>query len=190
MNTTYASYLLRLNVIVDLAKNIIDGVLSPVTVYLSQLISNDDMKFSSASHDKLFSELEQNLKNANLSLTECFKKGATFTEAKYSAVIDRNSDWEGVLHNAHHLSNEMNRVDRKVLNRKIKECSTLLDTIIVKSRRGDFDTASNAVAKNLAESIYHVAAAIEFFSVTYYRVDALVNCINQTTDKITEVTTR
>ena len=187
LDATYKDYIARLDVSVDHIKHIIDDVLAPFTTYLSQLITNRDQVFNTASMDSLFSKLEEGRKNAHASIGECFKQGSTRTEVKYGDAVKRNADWEEVLHNSDHISTEMNRIDRKQLARKVKECSDLLEIVIAKIKRGELDNAADAVVQNLSNGTYQVASEVEFFSVTYYRVDALCKSIKATTEKIENI---
>lgn len=187
LDTPYKDYIARLDVSVDHTKRIVDEVLSPFTTYLSQLITNRDQAFNTASMESLYSKQEEGRKNANAAISECFKKNSTRTEMKYGDAVKRNSDWEEIFHNSDHISTEMNRVDRKVLARKVKECSDLLELIIAKVKRGELDNAADEVIRNLADGTYQVASEIEFFSVTYYRVDALCKSITASTEKIQKI---
>lgn len=187
MCVTYAEYVERLDVSVDHAMHVIDTALAPFTTYLSQLISNSDQRFDSKAHDTIFSLMEQGRKQANVAIGECFKRGSTQTQVKYSDAIARNADWESVLHNCDHLSNEMNRIDRKMIQKKVKECAELLDIIMAKAKRGEFNDASEVVVKNIAEGTFQIASELEFFSVTYYRVAAQLSAVNSTMEKLREI---
>lgn len=187
LETTYLEYSDRLDVAVDHADRILTEVLGPYTVFLSQLISNKEQKLSTLSMESFYKKLEEGRKNANLALGGCFGKGSTRTEVKYGDVIRRNNDWPTVFHNVEHLSKEMNRVDRKLLTKKVTECDHLLSIIIEKIKREEFVDVSPQVVQNIADGAYQIAAELEFFSVTYYKTLAFVEAINRSMQHVRQV---
>lgn len=180
LNVTYDNYLDELEKAVKHASGVLDDVMSPYSVFLSQLISNTDQKFNTASFNSTYNRLATARDNLNTGLGNCFTNGSTRVERTIGDVIARNTDWTMVLHRNEQLSKTVNKIDRKVLNKKIAECNQLLEAIIAKINRNDFDGASPQVVTNLADGAYQVASELEFYSAIYYKVMALTEAINRT----------
>lgn len=187
LNATYYKYSTELLLAAMHASRILTGGMTAYSVFLSQLITNNEQKFSSVSFDKAYKDLAAERAKLNASLGDCFKKGSTKTESTLGDTLDRNADWQHVFHNIDNMTKLVNSVDRKALNKKIDECKELLEVIIKKIERNEFDGMSPQVIKNLSDGAFQIASELEFYAVVYYRVLALATSVNRTIDHATQV---
>ena len=154
--------------------------LSAFSVFLSQLITNADRKFSTTEFLKSYQALEHMRGELNKDLGSCFKRGSTATETTIGAVVERNAEWPHVFHNADQITKLMNSVDRNALNRKVAECVELLEIITKKMERNEFEGISPQAVNNLADGTYQIAAELEMFSAVFYKVLSYTEAVNRT----------
>lgn len=184
---TYLEYLDSLELAVRHATDITDGVLSPYSLFLAQLVSNAEERFSSGRIDQTYPNLAKERESFNKSLGQCFKPGSTKAEVKYGDVVNRNADWPQIFRRSEQLVTMVNKVDRKVLDRKVAECARLLDIVLEKVKREELNDANPQVVKNLAEGAYQVACELEFYSVTHYKAEAFAAAVSRTVQHCIEV---
>jgi hypothetical protein len=187
MQSHYTQYLGSLQVSVKHAVKLMDEVLAPYSLFLSRLITNKDEQFSTQSMESTFQAIAKERDYANETIACDFKVGSTQSETTYGKVVSRNGDWLSVLSIVDQLSTEMNKVDRKALEKKIKECDTYLNIIIDKIKRDDLDGVSPQVVQNLADGAYQVGLELQFFTVTFYKVQAIAECIKRTVVHVEKV---
>lgn len=168
--------------------NAIMDTLNPYSVYLAQLITNPEMKLSTNSNDKEFKLLEQDRDKLNRELGACYKKGSTKAETSYGAVIQRNADWPDIFARLEAITRNINGVDRKVLLKKIGECSDHLEVIIKKINGGEMEGVANQTVMNLSNGAYQIASELEFFSVVYYKSEVLLASVQKTLDHFKKCT--
>jgi len=187
LDTTYLKYS---NILLNAAEHVSHltiAVLPSYANFLSSLINNQDAKLSTISFNKIYQELTVKREVLNQELGLCFKRGSTKTEVTFGDVVARNNDWEKVFVVNAEMLKHVNSVDRKVLNKKIQECSELLEVIMLKMKRNEFENMSPEVIINLSNGAYQVARELEFFSVTYFKVVAYTNAVNRTIDHFKNV---
>jgi hypothetical protein len=187
LEVTYLEYSEELLESAMHASNVLNGVMSAYTVFLSQLISNSDAKLSTSSFLATHKDLEKKRIRLNEEIGECFGKGSTKAEVSIGEVINRNNDWEKILKNSDAILKLVNNVDRNTLNKKVKECVTMLDVIMEKIKRGELDNASAETVKNLSDGAYHVACELEFFAITVYRAMSFAGALELTAKHCVEV---
>lgn len=156
------------------------GAINDYVSYLGALINIHDHQRSTKDFEREVKVREAERTTLNKELGKCFKLGSTRTDVSVGQVVSRNNDWEKVFHQSDALVKAVNSVDRKVLNKKIAECTSLLDIIQKKIERQEFDTVSPETVKNLAGLAYNMAAELEFYVAIYYKVAALAEAINRT----------
>lgn len=187
LECTYKEYSHPLTESVLHASNIINDVLSEYTVFLSHLISSKDVKLSITSFNKKYENLEKTRLVLNHELGKCFKLGSTKSEVSIGDVVYRNSEWKEVIDLTRSCTQTIESVDRKILNKKIAESVTLLNIILKKISNNELNGMSPEGINNLSTGAYQVAAELEFFSITYYRVLAFVNSIDKTIDHFNKI---
>lgn len=180
MDVPYTNYSAELLIAVMHASRVLSGPLSAYSLFLSQLITNADQRLSSLSTTKVHKELAAEREKMNAALGKCFKKGSTETESSIGKVTQRNGDWQHVFQNSENMLHLINTVDRKVLNKKIEECSMLLDKVMELINRGDFADMSPAAFETLSSGAYEIASELEFFAAIYYKVETFASALNRT----------
>jgi len=187
LNTTYLKYSVVLEAAAAHASVVIIGAINEYSVYLAQLISNNDMKLSTKSFSRNHEVAEKQRITFNEEIGKCFKHGSTVAETNIGNVIDRNADWQHVFNYAETILKMVNSVDRKALNKKIAECSHYLDIILEKVKRNEFEGMTPEAIQNLSSGAYSMACDLEFFSTIYYRALALITSINNTVNHYEKV---
>lgn len=187
LDVTYSKYSEELMPAVAHASKILSGVMTSYSTFLSQLISNSDLKLSTQSFEKIYTELTKEREKLNVEIGKCFKRGSTKAEVTIGDVVDRNADWHNVINSADVMLKLINGVDRKALNKKINECSDLLDVILAKMNRNEFEGMSPEIIRNLSDGAYQVASELEFYSVTFYKVMAYSASISNTVEHFENV---
>jgi hypothetical protein len=178
MDTTYLKYSKELMRASEHAAEVIN-VLNRYSLFLGQLINNSDAKLSSTKMSD-YKGLEIERLKLNEELGKCFKHGSTQAETTIGKVIDRNSDWPKVFEETNVIMKLMNNVNRDTLNKKIKECVELLDIILAKVKRNEFQGMSPQGISNLSEGAYMIASELEFFAAVYYKAIGLSTSVERT----------
>lgn len=179
LESTYLEYLARLEKAVAHSVAMPQSTLYPFATFLASLVNNFDATRSTQLLDIRYPSLEVDRKKLIGQMASCFEKGSHRAERAYELVIARNSDWPELFKRTDAAIQAINKVDRKALDKKAKECVELLGVIQKKLERGDFNELSPEVAKNLAQGAYQVASELEFFAVVYYKSAALSGSINR-----------
>lgn len=187
MNDTYDAYSADLVPMVDRCEQTVNELLPQFCAFLASLISNKDAQLETISFRGEYKKLELERTKLNEAIATHFRKGRTDTVTIYGDVVRRNQDWEPVLQRAQLLSDRINKIDRKFIQKKIAECVDLMDTLEGKLKRNEFEKITPEIVDNLANGAYQVARELEFFSVTYYRVQAYNEALNRSTQYITDV---
>lgn len=180
LNTTYYHYSSQLLLATIHASRILTGSTTAYSTFLAMLITNVEQKFSTKSFDIVYHKLAQDREELNEALGACFAKGSTRSERTLADVIDRNADWTHVFHNGENITKLINSVDRKALNKKIIECKGLLEVLMKKIERNEFEGISPQVLKNLSDGAYQVASELEFYAAVYYKILAYTTAVNNT----------
>jgi hypothetical protein len=187
MSSKYQDYGVTLDNAVNHVSKIMDGMLAPYSLFLSQLISNEDSKLSSNSFESFYAGMEKYRNSVNVELGAHFTKGSTKTDVTIGDVIARNNDWSGVFKNCDDMVAVMNKIDRKAINKKIKECSELLDIVSKKITRNELAGISPAAVTNLSNGAYQIASELEFLASIYYKTLAFSTAVNRTTENLTKI---
>jgi hypothetical protein len=187
LNVTYLEYSGPLLEAAKHAAAILSGAMTSYSTFLAQLVTNTDAKFNTISLDRLHKELADKRVKAQADVAACFKAGSTKSESTYGEVIDRNVDWKKVFQSANDATKVMNTVDRVALNKKIRECTDLLDIVITKMEKNEFEGMSPEAIINLSSGAYEMAKELEFFSFVYYQTIAYAEAINSTVNRFMQI---
>jgi hypothetical protein len=187
LKVTYLDYYQSLLPAIERAASIVDRVLVPYAVFLSNLVTNHTAQLDSRTHSAEWKKMAEARELLNTSIGRCFKVGSNRSELKYGDVLERNADWDHVFSSARSVSNLINSVNRKNVQSKIQECDELLGIIVAKIKRNEMDSITPQVVKSLAEGAYQVASELEFYSASWYRATAYVECVKRTSDHVSEV---
>jgi hypothetical protein len=161
--------------------NTVEKVLTPYSVYLSQLISNKEIKLSTKDMTPFFNSLtalrEQNLKALNGYIGEDYK-----TKVKLGLVVNRKADIEELFQHAASANKKIQMINLKSIESHVKKCVELLNVIIKQVESGTITNVSPEVVVNLAFGATEIATEVEFISIFYFRTIAF----NNTVDNITQ----
>jgi hypothetical protein len=180
LRTSYLEYAVLLDNAVVHASQLMDNVLVPYSAYLAALVTNTEQKLSNQNIKLDYPAMAKTRDVINAALGQCFTPGSSKAEASIGQVVKRNADWPAVFTTSQNLITTINKVDRRALQRKIEECTDLLDRIAAKIKRDEFEGVSPQVVDNLADGAFQVASELEFYSVTFYKVLALTESVNRT----------
>lgn len=184
LEVTYDEYLVELDKSVERIEGLVSNVLNPFSAFLAGLVTNKEAQLSTFSFNATNKGVEKEREALLKDLGECFGKGRTQTNVTYGDVVKRNQDWESVLTRTIVLTGRVNHIDRRVIQKKIAECSQLLETIYKKLQRGEFENVTPEVVQNFADGAYQVARELEFYSTTVYRVHAYTHSVKRTIEYI------
>lgn len=190
LNVPYSQYLAALSPAVDHVARMPEQVLFPFTKFLSGIITNRELGGSSQRIDQPYPDLQAQRTRLLQGIGQCFQTNSSRTERTLADVVARNADWELVLRQADELAQTLNKIDRKVLDKKIRECVELLSAVQRKIQKKDFGSMSSQVANNLSAGTYQVASELEFYSVVFYRLQALLEAMNRSIEHLKFVFTK
>lgn len=162
-------------------------VLDDFATFLAVIMSNKSALQETASRKKFFVELQQEREHVNKNVQACFGN-STKTDVRVENVVKRNGDWENVLKIGDEMTKAINKIERTHLNKKVAECTEMLERISNQVREGHFDKVSAGVMLDLSDGAYQVASELEFYAVTYYRVLAFSQSVERTMKHIEKVT--
>lgn len=185
LDALYLDYALILDEAVGKVSRIVPDILNRYTIYLGTLINFDDAVRDTKDFEKQLKLEEMNRLSIVEKFSGCFKKNSNVTETRLGKVVRRNSDWDTLFRHMEAMNNTIRSVDRTEIKKKITECSGYLDVLKKRIEEGSFKNASNESVKNIAALAYSVATELEFYSVVYYKVEALNAAINSTVQSVT-----
>lgn len=188
LKTTYLDYAIPLTVSATHARGCV-SVIDEFAVFLSMLVSNKEAVLETSSRKRYFAELMLQREKVNKDVQACFGTG-TRTDSKVEEVIRRNGDWKTVFDMATDLSRQINLIERSHLNKKVDECVDLIERIQRQITEGHFEKVSPEVLLDLSDGAFQVASELEFYSVTYYRVQAFEQAITRTMAHVQKVISR
>lgn len=164
--------------------------LSNYQTFISRLLSNDDDLKSTDYVEFKYKTLNKEL-DASINFTsKCFKKNNHDTEVKYGQIIQNHSEWQVVFQEINLLATEIEKINRTELLKQVENITELLEMLKNKIKRKEINNISPEMLAKIADYTYIVARYMEYYSVTYFRIKALVECLNQTVDKVYGICTR
>lgn len=156
--------------------------LSEFSVYLARLVSSNELHLSTGDLAAKYRGLEEARKLINEDLGKCFAKGSTRTDVSIGKVVARNAEWPDLFNMAEDMTKNVFSIDRPKLIKLIHETSELMEAVERKIKAAEMDGVSPNVVQNIADGAYQVASELEFFAVTYYKVEVFVTCLNRTVE--------
>lgn len=185
LEATYLDYLNMLGPAVDYAVKAGER-LSTYTAFLAMLLTNRDHRFSAQDNAVIYKEMERTRAGLNQDLGSCFNS-THVAESRYDKVVARNSDWTQVFHSLEKITTEVNRVDRKQLQKNAHDASDLMSKLIDVIQRNEMNDSSPNVVLEMADGAFQIASELEFYATIYYRVLALATAVNETTFNIKRI---
>lgn len=162
------------------ASQIVDQ-LSLYTLFLGQLITSHDHQFSAEYGPAYYKKLQAARDLDNQQLGACFQPGSSKADRTFGDVVSRNADWKSVFTLTSRVSEQMNSVNRRTLNKKIEEAGQLLDVLEKKIARKELEGVTPQIIKELSEGAYQMAEQLEMYSAVWYKVQAFVTAVNHST---------
>lgn len=188
LSVPYIDYANELSKASERCVKILPEILSSFTMFLSQLLTQQEMKLSTILNTRRYVTLEQERAHLNERLGKCFTRGSTRTDVTIGNVVNRNADWPDVFRATDAIAIEMNNVDRKALNKQVSESVELINALMAKINRHELSGVTPAVAQNLSDGAYQVASELEFFAAVYYKSMALTASVKRTVQHYHEIT--
>lgn len=162
------------------------SVINAYATFLATLVSNKMALNNTMSSKRLYLEMQETRTKLADDVRKCFD-GTVKTETKVENVIKRNADWAELFKACDNISRAINSVERSVLQKKVDECSELLERISKQINEGFFDKASPEVILDMSEGAYQVASELEFYSVMYYNAQTFTHAITRTIERVSMV---
>lgn len=187
MNVTYLEYLLVLK---DLALHCHDTALDQLNVYsvfLAQIITNRNFKYSIGPSDTRYNKMEATRKELTDRMAKCFKTGSSKAESTYGDVVSRNAEWRDVFTALQIASTTINKISREALHKKAEECNSQLEIIIKQIKNNEFNGAGPEVTNHLSNGAFQAGAELELFTVVFFRLTTLNTAISDSVNKISKI---
>lgn len=186
MKSTYLEYAAVLHPAVQHAQKA-TKVIDDFATFLAMIMTNKASLHETGTKKKFYAELQEERLKLAKDIQSCFNN-STKTDVRIEDVVKRNSDWENVFKVSDELTKEVNKIERTHLNKKVDECTEMLDRIGKQIHAGHFDKVSPAVILDLSDGAYQVASELEFYSIVYYRVLAFSQAVTRTVKHVEKVT--
>lgn len=186
MKETYLEYIAALHPAVQhVSKSV--KVLDDFAVFLAMIMTNKSSLTETATKKKFYAELQAERERLIKGIQDCFNN-STKTDVRVENVVKRNGDWDNVLKTTEEMTKEINKIERSHLNKKVDECTEMLNRISQRIHEGHFDKVSPAILIDLSDGAFQVASELEFYSIVYYRVLGLSEAISRTIKHIEKST--
>ena len=141
---------------------------------LASFVSNKNAKLSLANTAIIFGEIQA--KNEVLTKESLIYFGKDRHNSIKSDLGTAYGEYGYALHTESRVSRLAKSLSRKQVEQvvgKINRISNILDIIIKDAQASEYDKASYEAVKGMATGIYAMAQAMEFYSLTYYRINEM-----------------
>lgn len=154
--------------------NVIEDVLKPYVVYLSQFLANKDVKRNTKDLKPLYVELAKKREDA-VAAMDVFRVPGSDAKAKIGEILDRKADLMHLHDAANNIARILENVDLGSVKEMVKQAVDLLELIVKQSKEGDIENVSPEATQNLAFGATEIAREVEYLSLLHFR------CLNYTT---------
>lgn len=188
MTATYAETSKALLEAAMHTKTALPTLLSHYGQYIAVLVNTPSMWKSTKDDNTYYNTLKKEREVVSKAMDACYDNAKHETNAKYEDVIARNPDWMDVLNQTRALTDALNSIDRKQLDKSIANIMELVEVIRKRAQTQDIlsDDVSRQTLTALSEGIYQIAVELEFFSVVYYRSQAFSKAVSDSMSQLTE----
>lgn len=141
---------------------------------LASFVSNRDAKISMANTAAIFSDIQA--KHDTLAKESNIYFGRNTHNSTKSDLGTAYGAYGYALHTEARISKLAKSLSPKQVELvlgKIKRISSVLDIIIKDAQANEYEKASYEAVKGMATGVYAMAQAMEFYSVTYYRINEM-----------------
>lgn len=167
------------------ASLVVSDVLTPYNQFLSSLISTDQTRLSTRDPLAFLDTIQRSREALNAQVGQHFKAGSTISRTTVGEVIQRNKDWEALLHLMPKLKDKMTSVTPQAVNKAMDDTLSLLDAVKVSATSGDLSQISAQTLRALGQHTLSVAREVEFYSITYFRVQVLDKAVEDSIKQLT-----
>lgn len=173
----------EINHVLKLEKEILD----PYCTYLAKLVSLPEEIKALDTKQNTYKNINDRRESATAVLSKCYKKDSYEAITTVVNVVDRNRDWSIIINRLNSSIYNINKIDKKSIEEKVKLCEQYLDVLYDKYNKQELSNITPEVIKAITDSTYQVAKEIEFFAALYFRVLTLKGSVENTIEHITKV---
>lgn len=181
-----SDYILVLKACAEHSSKVVNDVLTPYNIFLSQLLSSENSRLANIGQLGYLAKMDAERDSLNADIGNFFSKGATHVEIPMGQVLTRNSDWSDILMNQSAARQTINQVDRKKVQSIVDDCVSLIDAVKKLSENGEFDSISGPMIRQLSGATLSVAREVEFYSATVYRINLMNKVVSDNVDMLTK----
>lgn len=168
------------------ASSVVSDVLNPYNQFLSGLINSDQTRLSTRDPLAFLDKVKVSREALTQDLAKHFAAGSTITRTEVGKVIQRNKDWETVLLLLPKIKEQVTKVSPTAVNNAMGDTLALLDALKLAVQSGDLANISAQTLRSLSAHTLLVAREVEFYSVTYFRVQVLDKAVQDSVDQLTK----
>jgi hypothetical protein len=186
MKGTYLAYLHILSEASTHASQIVDK-LSAYTLFLGTLINEHGAELNTKFNRSMYSGMAAERDDRTRMLGTVHQPGSTKADTVYSAVVERNADWQAIFEALNLVTSQINGVNKRTINKKVEEASHYLQIIETKVSRGELAHISPQMVAELADGAFQMGKEVEYFVAIWYKVQAITEAINATVTTLNSV---
>ena len=184
MQVSYNNILEVLQPIVKHLTCLYRDILQPYAQFLAQMATHVGTRNNTMDYKKAYDTLEHDREDRIAQLAACFARNSVQAEAPYSQAFQNNSEWVQVIDLAKKLTDEMNSIDRNLIQNCVKECSQYLDILYHNLQTDPNKKASHEAATHLSDGAYQIARELEFYSLAHYRLMTVTGSLDNTINRL------
>lgn len=122
-------------------------------------------------------------------LAKCYSKTGADAKVKYGDVFARNTDVLVAMKRMNDICEAMAKINRKEVIDTVNEITDALDKLLIRMKQyPDQYKTSGATMNDISKMAYNLGAEIEFFAAHVYLVQSASQAMQDTKDKIEDVT--
>lgn len=191
LRVTYLDYISALEIAAKHVLSILPGIIEPTIQYVGVLINNPSYvrNASGLGVDAAKAELANvKIESVTEGIAACFDPSNNSDEAKFGAVVQRNSDFEVVHHRLAALqetvaASQPVEVEKRI-DLLIDMCEKLAEAV---RAHPDYKAISSAISKEVSGRIYACAQWAELYAVYLRQVMVLEAAVNDTAKKLIKI---
>lgn len=146
-------------------------------VELAAVVSNKNMKIGLRDTTAGTKELTKSRELEIEAVSAFFNKASNVSTQTYKTAVGQHANLPEIFKKEAQIKDKLEGVKPQELNKRVKDISHVMDTLIKHVEQGHVEQLSPEVVRNLAEGMYEIANQVEFVAVTYYRAMALLTSI-------------
>ncbi len=172
-----ADYINTLSNVMTLLEDFHDKYFTTADKYLASLLNDDRKLYSQQSFTD--TNLAADINKAKESIAEYFKGSQASHLQSFGSVYRNLTEWTDSLDKLQNLLDRMSTYSPDMVTKEINTLSEKADRLILKVKKNTDKDVSRAVAKDVANVIYTMATAYEFYGAyTQFVNELLVAVVN------------